>query len=240
MASWLRRGPATTRAASAYRRRAVADHCSSDPARLDGDRLRRAARGVLVPLWLVLASAGLALPNVAALALGRHDEAAGTAAALLGAVQFGLGALAAPLVGVLGTGVVSMAIVIAVGMLGATAVLLVVRPWRRPFQCARVGGRSRALITRRHSKRAARALAWAAPLRSAAHQRMRADDPENDARRPHSCDIVGRIMAGPALEIAVTNLLTTRARPASRSAWPSARPTRRARSQPCGLGQAVI
>jgi MFS transporter, DHA1 family, multidrug resistance protein len=91
--------------------------------------------GVLVPLWLVLASAGLALPNAPALALSRHGEAAGTAAALLGAVQFGVGALAAPLVGVLGTGAVAMAIVIAGGMLAASAVLvLVVRPWQLPAE----------------------------------------------------------------------------------------------------------
>jgi DHA1 family bicyclomycin/chloramphenicol resistance-like MFS transporter len=89
--------------------------------------------GVLVPLWLVLAAAGLAFPNAPALALSRHGEAAGTAAALLGAVQFGVGALAAPLVGTLGTGAVAMAIVIAGGMLAAVAVLLlVVRPWRLP------------------------------------------------------------------------------------------------------------
>ena len=89
--------------------------------------------GLLVPLWLVLASAGLALPNAPALALSRHGEAAGTAAALLGAVQFGVGALAAPLVGTLGTGAVAMAIVIAGGMLAAVAVLLiVVRPWLLP------------------------------------------------------------------------------------------------------------
>jgi DHA1 family bicyclomycin/chloramphenicol resistance-like MFS transporter len=89
--------------------------------------------GVLVPLWLVLASAGLALPNAPALALSRHGEAAGTAAALLGAVQFGVGALAAPLVGILGTDAVAMAVVIAGGMLSAiTVLLLVVRPWELP------------------------------------------------------------------------------------------------------------
>jgi DHA1 family bicyclomycin/chloramphenicol resistance-like MFS transporter len=89
--------------------------------------------GILIPLWLVLAAAGLALPNAPALALSRHGEAAGTAAALLGAVQFGVGALAAPLVGVLGTGAVSMAIVIAGGMLAANVVvLLVARPWQLP------------------------------------------------------------------------------------------------------------
>ena len=80
--------------------------------------------GVLIPLWLVLASVGLAMPNAPALALSRHGEAAGTAAALLGAVQFGVGALAAPLVGMLGIGAVAMAVVVFGGMLAATAGLL--------------------------------------------------------------------------------------------------------------------
>jgi DHA1 family bicyclomycin/chloramphenicol resistance-like MFS transporter len=93
--------------------------------------------GVLVPLWLVLAAAGLAFPNAPALALSRHGEAAGTAAALLGAVQFGVGALAAPLVGVLGTGAVAMSVVVAGGMVAANVVLLlVVRPWRLPVEAA--------------------------------------------------------------------------------------------------------
>ena len=93
--------------------------------------------GVLVPLWLVLASAGLAFPNAPALALSRHGEAAGTAAALLGAVQFGVGALAAPLVGVLGVGATAMALVVAGGMVAANLVLaLVVRPWRLPLEAA--------------------------------------------------------------------------------------------------------
>ncbi|WP_433321166.1 multidrug effflux MFS transporter [Micromonospora chersina] len=86
---------------------------------------------VLASLWVVLAAAGLAMPNAPALALSRHGEAAGTAAALLGAVQFGVGALAAPLVGVLGTGSVAMAAVVAGGMAVALLVLLtVVRPAR--------------------------------------------------------------------------------------------------------------
>jgi MFS transporter, DHA1 family, multidrug resistance protein len=84
---------------------------------------------LLAALWAVLAAAGLALPNAPALAMSRHGEAAGTAAALLGAVQFGVGAVAAPLVGVLGTGATAMAVVIAGGMLTATLTLLiVVRP----------------------------------------------------------------------------------------------------------------
>jgi DHA1 family bicyclomycin/chloramphenicol resistance-like MFS transporter len=84
---------------------------------------------ILACLWMVLAAAGLALPNAPALALSRHGEAAGTAAALLGAVQFGVGALSAPLVGLLGTGSVAMAIVVAGGMAAATVVMfVVVRP----------------------------------------------------------------------------------------------------------------
>ncbi|MFI5837411.1 multidrug effflux MFS transporter [Micromonospora sp. NPDC051300] len=86
---------------------------------------------LLVSLWVVLAAAGLAMPNAPALALSRHGEAAGTASALLGAVQFGVGAVAAPLVGVLGTGAVAMALVVAGGLVAALAVLLVVvRPAR--------------------------------------------------------------------------------------------------------------
>lgn len=86
---------------------------------------------VLASLWVVLGAAGLALPNAPALALTRHGEAAGTASALLGAVQFGVGALAAPLVGALGNGGVAMAAVVAGGMLAALGVLVaVVRPAR--------------------------------------------------------------------------------------------------------------
>jgi DHA1 family bicyclomycin/chloramphenicol resistance-like MFS transporter len=64
---------------------------------------------------------GFVLPNAPALALSRHGEAAGTAAALLGAGQFGLGALIAPLVGVLGNDGPAMAIT----MTGGAAVALV-------------------------------------------------------------------------------------------------------------------
>ncbi|MEU1241486.1 multidrug effflux MFS transporter [Micromonospora parva] len=83
---------------------------------------------LLASLWLVLAAAGLALPNAPALAMSRHSEAAGTAAALLGAVQFGIGAVTAPLAGLFGTGSVPMAIVIAGGMAAALIVMLVVVP----------------------------------------------------------------------------------------------------------------
>jgi MFS transporter, DHA1 family, multidrug resistance protein len=79
--------------------------------------------GLLGPLWLTVATVGLAFPNAPALAMSRHGAIAGTAAALLGAVQFGVGGAAAPMVGLLGTGLrtggVAMAVVIAIAMLAA-------------------------------------------------------------------------------------------------------------------------
>lgn len=79
--------------------------------------------GLLVPLCLVLLAVGFVMPNAAAVAMSDHGEAAGTAAALLGAIQFGLGALTAPLVGVLGGDARAMALVIA-GVLTAAAVIM--------------------------------------------------------------------------------------------------------------------
>src|SRR3954451_4723520 len=87
--------------------------------------------GVAVPLWAVLAAAGLALPNAPALALSRHGEAAGTAAALLGAVQFGVGAAVSPLVGLLGNDAVAMgAVVVGALVLAVVVLVVVVRPWQ--------------------------------------------------------------------------------------------------------------
>ncbi|HEX6247714.1 MAG TPA: Bcr/CflA family multidrug efflux MFS transporter [Nocardioidaceae bacterium] len=85
--------------------------------------------GVLVPLGLVVGSVGLSLPNTPALALTRHGEAAGTAAAMLGAVQFGIGAMVAPLVGMFGsTNAAPMgAIMVAVTLLATLLMFGVVR-----------------------------------------------------------------------------------------------------------------
>ncbi|MDQ2638736.1 MAG: MFS transporter, partial [Actinomycetota bacterium] len=75
--------------------------------------------GFVVPVWAMLAGLGLVLPNAPAVALSRHSEAAGTAAALLGAAQFGLGAAVAPLVGVLGNDQIALALVMTMGMVVA-------------------------------------------------------------------------------------------------------------------------
>jgi DHA1 family bicyclomycin/chloramphenicol resistance-like MFS transporter len=86
---------------------------------------------VALPMWGVLFAAGLGLPNAPALALSRHGEAAGTAAALLGAVQFVVGAAVAPLVGVLGNDALAMGVIVVAAMVLALVVLvMLVRPWQ--------------------------------------------------------------------------------------------------------------
>jgi MFS transporter, DHA1 family, multidrug resistance protein len=84
-------------------------------------------------LWAVLFCAGLALPNAPALALSRYGDRAGAAAALLGAVQFGVGAAVSPVVGLLGNDATAMGAVIALALLLGLVVLVVVaRPWLLP------------------------------------------------------------------------------------------------------------
>ncbi len=86
---------------------------------------------LLVLLWVVLAGQGLTFPAVPALAMARYGTTAGSAAALLGAAQCGVAALAAPVVGLLGTDALAMALTMAGGMLAAGCVLaLAVGPRR--------------------------------------------------------------------------------------------------------------
>jgi len=70
--------------------------------------------GILPALFVVVASQGMVFPNATALALADHPRTAGSASALLGMLQFALGAAIAPLVGVAGpTTALPMAVVIA-------------------------------------------------------------------------------------------------------------------------------
>jgi DHA1 family bicyclomycin/chloramphenicol resistance-like MFS transporter len=82
--------------------------------------------GFVLPVWAILTPMGLVIPNAPAVALSRHPDAAGTAAALLGAAQFGLGAAVAPLVGVLGNDEIALALVMTAGMVIALLALLAV------------------------------------------------------------------------------------------------------------------
>lgn len=84
--------------------------------------------GVAPALFVVVASIGVVLPNATALALADHPADAGSAAGLLGVLQYAVGALTAPLVGVAGDhSALPMAVVIAVLTLAATAALRAAR-----------------------------------------------------------------------------------------------------------------
>jgi DHA1 family bicyclomycin/chloramphenicol resistance-like MFS transporter len=78
---------------------------------------------VLVLLWSSVTSLGFVMGNATSLALGRAEERAGTGSAVLGAAQFALAALVAPLVGIGGEDtVVPMAVTMAVcAVVAATA-----------------------------------------------------------------------------------------------------------------------
>lgn len=76
--------------------------------------------GILVPLFVIVASVGCVAPLSTVLAMGRQGARAGSASALMGTLQFGLGAVAGGLVGALNNGTPSaMVLVIAGCGLGA-------------------------------------------------------------------------------------------------------------------------
>ena len=84
---------------------------------------------VLVSLFVMVSSVGLALPHSSAIVMDRHRRIAGAASALFGLAQFALGAITAPLVG-LGDRTAGLALAVtAVGavLIGVVA-LLIARP----------------------------------------------------------------------------------------------------------------
>jgi DHA1 family bicyclomycin/chloramphenicol resistance-like MFS transporter len=74
--------------------------------------------GILVPLFFFIASHGFILPNTTALAMAPHGRVAGSASALLGTIQFVLGATMGGLVGFFanGTAVPLAAVIAACGI----------------------------------------------------------------------------------------------------------------------------
>ena len=84
-------------------------------------------------LVALMATWGFIPANAIALASADHPDVAGSASALLGLAQYGIAAIAAPLVGIGGASPVPMAIVILVlAVLCAASALGVARPVRRP------------------------------------------------------------------------------------------------------------
>lgn len=84
--------------------------------------------GIVVPLGAILFLLGFIMANASAVALSRHGERAGTAAAVIGAVQAGVAGVISPLVGVLGGDAVAMALTILGSILAAALVLAVATP----------------------------------------------------------------------------------------------------------------
>lgn len=81
--------------------------------------------GILVPLWFFIFACGFTFPAAQVLALVNHGSEAGTAASLLGALNFGLAGLISPIVGLFG---IVDAIPMGVTM-GCTAVISIVVLW---------------------------------------------------------------------------------------------------------------
>lgn len=95
--------------------------------------------GVLPCLFVTVASLGFVIPNATALALTDYPHAAGSASALLGAMQFLFGAATAPLVGVAGKeSAVPMAVMIGAFGLGGVVALAVARRAATPLARSRV------------------------------------------------------------------------------------------------------
>ena len=86
--------------------------------------------GTLIPLWFFILACGFAFPAVQVLALAHHGAEAGTAASLLGALNFGLAGAISPLIGLMGVGsAVPMAFVMALAALvSIVALWALVRP----------------------------------------------------------------------------------------------------------------
>lgn len=78
--------------------------------------------GLLAVLWVLLGLFQFIPPNASAIALGRHGAMAGTAAAFIGALQWGVAGVVSPLVGVLGGDARAMCLV----MVGSAATALLV------------------------------------------------------------------------------------------------------------------
>ncbi|MBD1543553.1 multidrug effflux MFS transporter [Arthrobacter sp. IA7] len=78
--------------------------------------------GLMAGLWLVLSAQGMIPANASVLALHNYGHMAGTAAAVIGALQSGVAGLVSPLVGFLGGNALSMVSV----MIGSCALAVIV------------------------------------------------------------------------------------------------------------------
>jgi MFS transporter, DHA1 family, multidrug resistance protein len=95
------------------------------------DSLHLGLLGIVIPLWFFLTACGFGFPLVQVLALVNHPREAGTAASVLGALNFGLAGLTSPIAGLFGIhDAVPMGAVMAVtALFSVLALWFIVRPW---------------------------------------------------------------------------------------------------------------
>ena len=97
------------------------------------DQLGVGLWGTVIPLFVFMTACGFTMPCVQVLALDRHGRAAGTAASLVGATNFGVAGVISPLVGWIsqGAGITATtmaAVMVGCGIVGVLALWFVVRP----------------------------------------------------------------------------------------------------------------
>lgn len=97
------------------------------------DQLGFGIWGTVIPLFVFLTACGFTFPCVQVLALDRHGKAAGTAASLLGAMNFGVAGVISPVVGWISrdagiTPTTMAAVMAACAAIGVLALWTVVRP----------------------------------------------------------------------------------------------------------------
>ncbi len=98
------------------------------------DSLHVGLFGILIPLWFFIAACGFSFPMTQVLAIANHGSEAGTAASLLGALNFGLAGLISPIVGMFGiSNAIPMGVIMAsTALVSIVVVWSVVRPWSVP------------------------------------------------------------------------------------------------------------
>ena len=97
------------------------------------DQLGLGLWGTVIPLFVFMTACGFTFPCAQVLALDRHGAAAGTAASILGATNFGVAAIISPVVGLISAGsgitATSMAsVMVGCAAVGILSLWLIVRP----------------------------------------------------------------------------------------------------------------
>ncbi|MEN8600274.1 multidrug effflux MFS transporter [Microbacterium rhizosphaerae] len=102
------------------------------------DQLHLGLWGTIIPLFVFMTACGFTFPCVQVLALDRHGKAAGTAASLIGAANFGIAGLVSPLVGWLAkdsgiTATTMASVMVGCALIGVASLWLLVRPRSVPM-----------------------------------------------------------------------------------------------------------